>query len=96
MHATSLHDRCHKIEMLVMDVDGVLTDGSIVYTDQGAEIKAFHVRDGSGLKIWMAAGKKAGFAADMTTWGEAEIKLAREETKAFETKRREGTLKQVA
>ena len=55
----SLHARCQKIEMLVMDVDGVLTDGSIVYTDQGAESKAFHVRDGSGLKMWMVQGKKA-------------------------------------
>ena len=54
-----LHERCRKIEMLVVDVDGVLTDGSIIYTDQGAEHKAFHVRDGSGLKIWLACGKKA-------------------------------------
>ena len=45
----SLPERCACIELLVLDVDGVLTDGSIVYTDAGAEIKAFHVRDGSGL-----------------------------------------------
>ncbi len=55
----TLHERCQNIEMLVMDVDGVLTDGAIVYTDRGEEIKAFHVRDGSGLKLWMALGKKA-------------------------------------
>jgi 3-deoxy-D-manno-octulosonate 8-phosphate phosphatase (KDO 8-P phosphatase) len=55
-----LHERCQAIEMLVMDVDGVLTDGSIVYSDQGGEIKAFHVRDGSGLKIWMGLDKKTG------------------------------------
>jgi 3-deoxy-D-manno-octulosonate 8-phosphate phosphatase (KDO 8-P phosphatase) len=55
----SLHERCQKIEMLVMDVDGVLTDGSIVYSDGGAEIKAFHVRDGSGLKMWLTLGRKA-------------------------------------
>jgi 3-deoxy-D-manno-octulosonate 8-phosphate phosphatase (KDO 8-P phosphatase) len=46
--------------MLVLDVDGVLTDGRIVYTDAGAELKAFHVRDGSGLKLWASLGKKAG------------------------------------
>ncbi len=51
--------RCARIEMLVLDVDGVLTDGSIVYSDTGAEIKAFHVRDGSGLKLWTRLGKKA-------------------------------------
>src|ERR1700694_4820987 len=53
-------ERCARIEMLVLDVDGVLTDGCIRYTDQGAEIKAFHVRDGSGLKLWTTLGKKAG------------------------------------
>ena len=46
--------------MLVVDVDGVLTDGAIVYSDQGAELKSFHVRDGSGLKAWTKLGKKAG------------------------------------
>ena len=56
----TLHERCNRIEMLVVDVDGVLTDGSIVYTDQGEEIKTFHVRDGSGLKLWTHLGKRAG------------------------------------
>jgi 3-deoxy-D-manno-octulosonate 8-phosphate phosphatase (KDO 8-P phosphatase) len=45
--------------MLVVDVDGVLTGGGIVYADNGVEIKAFHVRDGSGLKLWHLAGKQA-------------------------------------
>jgi hypothetical protein len=53
-------------------------------------------KPGDLVKHVAAAGKKAGFAADMTTWGEAEIKLAREETRAFEAKRREGTLQKVA
>jgi hypothetical protein len=53
-------------------------------------------KPGELVKAVAAAGKKAGFTADMTTWGEAEIKLAREETRAFETRRREATLKQVA
>ena len=43
--------------MLVLDVDGVLTDGRIIYGDTGVEVKAFHVRDGSALKIWQALGK---------------------------------------
>ncbi len=46
--------------MLVLDVDGVLTDGGIVYTDRGEEIKTFHVRDGSGIRLWTTLGKKAG------------------------------------
>lgn len=57
---TALAVRCARIEVLVVDVDGVLTDGSIVYSDQGAELKSFHVRDGSGLKIWQKAGKRSG------------------------------------
>jgi 3-deoxy-D-manno-octulosonate 8-phosphate phosphatase (KDO 8-P phosphatase) len=55
----SLAERCAGIELLVLDVDGVLTDGAIVYTDNGVEVKAFHVRDGSGLKLWQREGKRA-------------------------------------
>jgi len=42
--------------LLVLDVDGVLTDGRILLDERGEEIKAFHVRDGYGLKRIMAAG----------------------------------------
>jgi 3-deoxy-D-manno-octulosonate 8-phosphate phosphatase (KDO 8-P phosphatase) len=56
----SLLERCARITTLVLDVDGVLTGGEIAYTDQGAEIKAFHVRDGSGLKLWTRLGRQAG------------------------------------
>ena len=55
----TLPRRCQPIEVLILDVDGVLTDGAITYTDRGDEIKTFHVRDGSGLKFWQKAGKKA-------------------------------------
>ena len=54
-----LRRRCEAIELLVLDVDGVLTDGSIIYADDGVEVKAFHVRDGSGLKLWHQAGKRS-------------------------------------
>lgn len=54
-----LTERAAKIELLLLDVDGVLTDGSIVYTDDGHEIKRFHVRDGSGLKLWHNSGKRS-------------------------------------
>jgi len=47
-----------RIEVLVLDVDGVLTDGRITLTDSGEEIKSFHVRDGSGMKYWRRVGKK--------------------------------------
>lgn len=42
--------------MLVMDVDGVLTDGSILIDDHGHETKRFNVRDGAGLRAWTGLG----------------------------------------
>lgn len=55
----TLPDRIARIDMLVLDVDGVLTDGRIIYTDDGREIKAFDVRDGAGIRFWLEAGKQA-------------------------------------
>jgi 3-deoxy-D-manno-octulosonate 8-phosphate phosphatase (KDO 8-P phosphatase) len=46
------------IEMLVLDVDGVLTDGRIITHNDGSESKCFHVLDGHGLRMWMRAGLK--------------------------------------
>jgi 3-deoxy-D-manno-octulosonate 8-phosphate phosphatase (KDO 8-P phosphatase) len=55
----TLAERCRRIDFLVVDVDGVLTDGRIVYSDAGDETKTFHVRDGSGLRIWQLLGKRS-------------------------------------
>jgi 3-deoxy-D-manno-octulosonate 8-phosphate phosphatase (KDO 8-P phosphatase) len=63
----TLADRCAKIELLVVDVDGVLTDGSIIYGDDEVETKAFHVRDGSGLKLWQRACKRAALITGRTS-----------------------------
>jgi 3-deoxy-D-manno-octulosonate 8-phosphate phosphatase (KDO 8-P phosphatase) len=57
--ADTISVRAKAVRLLVLDVDGVLTDGRIVYTDAGDELKRFHVRDGSGLKIWQSLGLKA-------------------------------------
>jgi 3-deoxy-D-manno-octulosonate 8-phosphate phosphatase (KDO 8-P phosphatase) len=51
-----IYTRAEKIRLLVLDVDGVLTDGSIIYTDAGDEIKRFHVRDGNGIRMVLQAG----------------------------------------
>lgn len=56
----TLAQRCAAIRLLVLDVDGVLTDGGIIYTEDGGEIKRFHVRDGSGIKLWTELGRSAG------------------------------------
>lgn len=39
------------IKLLILDVDGVLTDGRLYYSDNGIEMKTFHVQDGQGLKM---------------------------------------------
>ena len=54
-----LAERCQPIELLVADVDGVLTDGVIVLDDRGIETKHFHVRDGMAYSLWHQAGKQA-------------------------------------
>lgn len=56
----SCQERAGKIKLLLLDVDGVLTDGTIVYTDDGNEIKAFHTRDGLGLRLLREAGIETG------------------------------------
>ncbi|WP_456452237.1 KdsC family phosphatase [Hydrogenimonas sp.] len=45
------------IKLLVLDVDGCLTDGKIVYTDEGDEIKAFNVKDGFAIVNWLRLGR---------------------------------------
>lgn len=52
--------RARRIKVLLLDVDGILTDGAIIYTAQGVEIKAFHIQDGLGLKLLQKAGIEAG------------------------------------
>ena len=44
------------IKMLVLDVDGVLTEGHVTMTDNGDEIKNFNVRDGHGIKMVQRGG----------------------------------------
>ena len=59
--------RAAKIELLILDVDGVLTDGTLLYSNDGMESKRFHVRDGSGLKIWQQTGKRAAVISGRTS-----------------------------
>jgi 3-deoxy-D-manno-octulosonate 8-phosphate phosphatase (KDO 8-P phosphatase) len=44
------------IELLVLDVDGVLTDGSVIVHADGSESKHFHTLDGHGIRMWQRAG----------------------------------------
>jgi YrbI family 3-deoxy-D-manno-octulosonate 8-phosphate phosphatase len=63
----TLSQRCGPIELLLLDVDGVLTDGGIGYTNEGVELKQFHVRDGSGLMLWRHLGKRSAIITGRTS-----------------------------
>lgn len=56
MKGKKLIERARRIRLLVLDVDGVMTDGSIILDDRGNEFKRFHVRDGHGIKMLGQAG----------------------------------------
>ena len=51
-----MQEKFSQIKLLILDVDGILTDGKIWLTPQGDEIKAFHVHDGVGIKQLQQAG----------------------------------------
>lgn len=48
------------VKLLLMDCDGVLTDGRLYFSSAGEELKVFHVRDGQGLVSWHRAGFRSG------------------------------------
>ena len=52
--------RARKIKLLLMDCDGVLTDGRLYYTVSGEQMKVFNVRDGQGIVSWHKAGFRSG------------------------------------
>ena len=62
-----LEQKLQKIELILSDVDGVLTDGGITYDNQGIETKIFHVRDGLGIKLWQGAGHRFGLLTARTS-----------------------------
>ncbi|MFO1394385.1 MAG: HAD-IIIA family hydrolase [Steroidobacteraceae bacterium] len=56
MNAPSVADRARRIRLLVLDVDGVLTDGRLYFGPDGESLKVFHVRDGAGVVAAVRAG----------------------------------------
>lgn len=53
-----IKEKLRKIKLLVLDVDGVMTDGRIIMDDEGRELKNFDVRDGHGIKLLQRHGIK--------------------------------------
>lgn len=56
----SFAETCRRIELILSDVDGVMTDGGIRLLDDGRQMITFHIRDGMGVRLWREAGKRFG------------------------------------
>ncbi|MEQ1923833.1 MAG: HAD hydrolase family protein [Pyrinomonadaceae bacterium] len=56
----TVSERAKRIKLLIMDCDGVLTDGRLYFSAAGEELKVFHARDGQGIVEWHHAGNKSG------------------------------------
>lgn len=67
MTPEAIQARARAARMIVFDVDGVLTDGSLFYGDDGQEYKAFNSRDGHGIKMLRAAGVETGIITGRTS-----------------------------
>lgn len=62
------------VALLLMDCDGVLTDGQLFFSDKGELMKAFHVRDGQGLSLWHSAGFTSGIISGRDSGGIIEAR----------------------
>lgn len=60
-------EKAEQIRLVIFDVDGVLTDGSLFIGDDGQEYKAFHSRDGHGMKMLQASGVEIGIITGRTS-----------------------------
>jgi len=61
-----INERAARIRLAIFDVDGVLTDGSLYIDADGRELKAFHSRDGHGMKMLMDSGVEIGIITGRT------------------------------
>lgn len=57
---TNIYEKASKIKLVIFDVDGVLTDGSLYFGHDGREYKVFHSRDGHGMKMLRQSGVEIG------------------------------------
>lgn len=62
-----MNDALKHIELLLLDVDGVMTDGRIIWDAHGTEIKFFNVKDGHGIKLVQRAGIQVGIITGRTS-----------------------------
>ncbi len=60
-------NKLKKIKVVITDVDGVLTDGGLYYSDDGLVIKKFNVKDGMGIRLLREAGIESGIISTDTS-----------------------------
>jgi len=65
--ATSPKDRARPVEMILMDVDGTMTDGTLMVLPNGEEVKTYNVRDGLGMLLAHLAGIRLGIITGKTS-----------------------------
>jgi 3-deoxy-D-manno-octulosonate 8-phosphate phosphatase (KDO 8-P phosphatase) len=56
MNRQEISQQARQLKLLILDVDGVLTDGKLFFDDQGKEYKCFHAQDGHGIKLLRKTG----------------------------------------
>jgi len=66
-YSGAVEERAKCVKLLLLDVDGVLTDGRIVYSSSGDELKFFDVKDGHGIKLIQKAGITVGIITGRTS-----------------------------
>jgi 3-deoxy-D-manno-octulosonate 8-phosphate phosphatase (KDO 8-P phosphatase) len=66
-HIAEVERRARRIKLLLMDCDGVLTDGRLELLENGDEQKTFHARDGQGISLFHRAGLKTGIISGRTS-----------------------------
>jgi len=80
MKDEALAARCRALKLLLTDVDGVMTDGTVLLLPDGGEAKAFHIRDGLGIVLAQRAGLRTGVlsgrASDVVARRAAELGMA--------------------
>ncbi len=69
----ALKSRASRIKLVAFDIDGVMTDGGLHYTDEGGELKTFNVQDGLGLVLM----RRAGFELAIVTGRTSGVVAAR-------------------
>lgn len=80
MMAELLTEKAKHVRLLVLDIDGTLTSGTIYYQDHGAEIQGFHIHDGLGLKLL----KNSGVATAVISGRHAQTAISRLEALRIE------------